>query len=193
MVKTLVLAVSLALLSPATPESVTLSVDRAVVTYGDPVHLSLVVEPPAEPVAVVGLPYDGGVYPAEPVPDGAGRWSVEDRPRITTQYRARAVSVDSAEAPVVEVRPRVHLVVISARRGLFYTRAQALRSYRDRMAWLQRRTSRGWKIVERVRLGPRSVVRFFASLPDGRSRVRIVVETAPGYVRGISRVAVIRR
>jgi hypothetical protein len=191
-VKPLVLAVSLALLSPAAPESVTLSADREVVTYGDPVHLSVVVEPPAERVSVVGLPYDGGVYPAEPVPDGSGRWSVEDRPLISTQYRARAESVDSAEAPVVEVRPRVHLVVISARRGLFYTRAEALRSYRGRRAWLQRRTSRGWRAVERVRLGSRSAVRFFASLPDGRSRVRIVVEEAPGYVRGISRIAVIR-
>jgi hypothetical protein len=186
------LAVVLALLA-AEPESVTLNAERSVVTYGDSVRLSVVVEPPTEHVSVVGLPYDGGSYPSEAVPDEAGRWIVDDRPSITTQYRARAGAIDGAEAPVVMVRPRVHLVVISARRGRFYVRAESLLSYRARSAWVQPRTPRGWSPVTRVRLGPRSAVRFSAPLPDGRSRVRVVVEPIPGYARGISRIAVIRR
>jgi hypothetical protein len=180
-------------LAPAGPESVTLEADRAVVTYGDPVHLSVVVEPPEERVSVIGLPYDGGSYATEPVPAGSGRRTVEDRPLITTQYRARAGDVDSAEAPVVTVRPRVHLVVISGRRGRFYTRAESLRSYHGRTARLERRTRRGWQPVERLRLGSRSAVRFSASLPPGLSRVRVAVEPSPGYAQGVSRVAVVRR
>jgi hypothetical protein len=93
----LFLAAALAL-APAPPESVTLDADRTVVTYGDPVRLSAVVEPPDERVSIIGLPYDGGSYPTQPVPGEAGRWSVEDRPLITTQYRARSGDVDSAEA-----------------------------------------------------------------------------------------------
>jgi hypothetical protein len=188
----LFLAAALAL-APAPPESVTLDADRTVVTYGDSVRLSAVVEPPDERVSIIGLPYDGGSYPTQPVPGEAGRWSVEDRPLITTQYRARSGDVDSAEAPVVAVRPRVHLVVISARRGRFYTRAESLRSYRGRAARLERRTGRGWRPVARVPLGRRSAVRFSAPLPAGRSRVRVVVDTIPGYAAGVSRVALIRR
>jgi hypothetical protein len=186
------LAVFVALLA-AGPESVTLSADRSMVTYGDPVQLRITVDPPTERVSLIGLPYDGGSYPKATVPDGSGRWRVLDRPLITTQYRAVAGDVDGSEAPVVAVRPRVHLVVISARRGLFYTRAESLRSYGGRTAWLQRRTSQGWRPVKRIRLGPRSAVRFFASLPAGRSRVRVVVEPTPGYTRGVSRVALSRR
>jgi hypothetical protein len=180
-------------LAPAGPESITLDADRAVVTYGDPVRLSVIVEPPDERVSVIGLPYDGGSYPTGPVPAGSGHWDVEDRPLITTQYRARSGDVDSMEAPVVAVRPRVHLVVISARRGRLYTRAESLRSYRGRTARLERRMTRGWQPVERLRLGSRSAVRFSASLPAGLSRVRVVVEPTPGYAQGVSRVAVIRR
>jgi hypothetical protein len=180
-------------LVPTGPESVTLTADRAVVTYGDPVRLDVVVEPPGERVAVIGLPYDGGSYPLETVAAGPGRWTVEDRPQITTQYRGRSGDVDSAEAPVVTVRPRVHLVVISARRGLFYARAESLRSYRGRTGWLERRMGTVWRPVKRLRLGSRSALRFSAALPEGGSRVRVVVEATPGYVRGISRVAAIRR
>jgi hypothetical protein len=182
-----------AVLLAADPGSITLSADRSVVTYGDPVELRVVVEPPDERVSVIGLPYDGGADPKATVPDGSGRWRVLDRPLITTQYRAVAGDVDSAKAPIVAVRPRVHLVVISARRGIFYTRAESLRSYRGRTAWLQRRTGSSWRRIKLVRLGSRSAVRFSASLPDGRSRVRVVVEPTPGYTRGISRVALIRR
>jgi hypothetical protein len=192
MLKLALLALVVALL-PGAPESLTLSADRTVVTYGDPVRLSGFVEPATEPVSVVGLPYDGGSYSSQAVPDGSGRWSADDRPLITTQYRARSGAVDSAEAPVVAVRPRVHLVVISARRGLFYTRAESLRSYRGRTASLERFTAYGWTPVREVRLGLRSSVRFHAPVPRGLSRVRVVVAPSPGYARGISRVAAIRR
>jgi hypothetical protein len=61
MLKPALLALVVALL-PGAPESLTLSVDRGAVTYGDPVRLSGVVEPAAERVFVVGRPYDGGSY-----------------------------------------------------------------------------------------------------------------------------------
>jgi hypothetical protein len=192
MLKPALLAVLLAFV-PGGPDSVTLNVDRRLVTFGDPVRLSGIVAPRAEPVTVFALPYDGGTYPAETVPDRAGQWELFAVPLVTTQYRARVDDVDSAETPVVAVRPRVHLVVISARRGVFHTRAEARFSYEGRSARLERLTRRGWRIVRSVRLGARSAVRFAATLPRGVSRVRVAVDPIPGYARGISRVARIRR
>ena len=129
--------------------------------------LQPVVEPPHQRVPVIGSGTTVALDPEQhcflwiwllprPLPPC-------DHVRTTA---AHAGDVDSAEAPVVAVRPRVHLVVISARRGLFYARAESLRSYRGRTAWLQRRTGRGWRPVKLVRLGSRSAVRFSASLPS---------------------------
>jgi hypothetical protein len=192
MLKSALLALTL-VLTPANPDSVTLAADRRVVTFGDTVRLSGVVAPASERVTLVALPYDGGSFPTEAAPDESGRFELDAVPRVTTQYRARAGEIDSAEAPVVTVRPRVHLVVLSARRGLFHARAEAHYSYEGRFAWLQRSTSRGWKRMKRVRLGESSAVRFIAPLPRGVYRVRVTVEPIPGYGRGISRVARIRR
>jgi hypothetical protein len=177
----------------AEPDSVTLEVEPQVATFGESVDLIGVVTPAAERVTVVALPYDGGAFPTVAVPDRAGHWRLSLRPRVTTQFRAQSGRVHSAEVPVVSVRPRVHLVVISARRGLFYVRTQAFFSYEGRTAFLQRLTRRGWRSVRRVRFGPRSTVRFRAQLPAGRSRIRVVVAPTAGYVSGFSRIAVVRR
>jgi hypothetical protein len=192
MLKPALLALLLAL-APGAPESVTLRAEPRTVTFGDRVRLSGVVAPDGDRVTVVALPYDGGAFPTDAAPGPDGRWGLFVQPLITTQYRAQAGAAESAEAPVVSVRPRVHLVVISARRGLFHTRAEALRSYRGRFAWFQRLTPQGWRPVKRLRLGSRSAARFRASVPRGPSRVRVVVEPVPGYERGVSRVARIRR
>jgi hypothetical protein len=192
MVRPILLAVLLAFV-PGSPDSVTLTADRRVVTFGETVRLSGVVAPAGERVTLFALPYDGGSYPTDTAPDESGRYELEAMPVVTTQYRARAGAVDSAETPVVTVRPHVHLVVLSARRGLFHTRAEADYSYEGRSASLQRATNRGWRRVTRIRLGSRSALRFTAPLPRGLSRVRVTVDPIPGYARGFSRVAAVRR
>jgi hypothetical protein len=174
-------------------ESLTLEAGARTVIYGDAVTLSGVVSPASGPVTVLALPYHGGAAAAVADPDRNGSWRLALTPLVTTQFRAVAGSVDSAETPVVSVRPRVHLLVLSARRGLFYTRAEALFGYQGRAAAFQRLDARGWRTVKRVRLGPRAAVRFRARLPRGVSRVRVAVEAGLGYARGLSRTALVRR
>jgi hypothetical protein len=144
-------------------------------------------------VTVLALPYHGGAVPATAATASDGGWRLSFTPRVTTQFRAVAGSVDSAETPVVSVRPRVHLVVLSARRGLFYTRAEALFGYEGRTAVFQRLGARGWRTLKRVRLGPRAAARFRARLPRGTSQVRVAVGAGLGYARGLSRTALVRR
>lgn len=189
---------SLCLVRPAQAgpaESLTLEAEARTVTYGDAVTLSGVVSPASatDRVTVLGLPYHGGAIPAVAATDRDGSWRLSVTPLVTTQFRAVAGSVDSAETPVVSVRPRIHLVVLSARRGLFHTRAEALFGYRGRTAVFQRLGARGWRTVGRVRLGLRAAARFRARLPLGPSRVRVATAAGSGYARGISRTALVRR
>jgi hypothetical protein len=190
---TIVLSLWLLMPAGAEPvESLTLEAGAHTVTYGDAVTLSGVVSPPTERVNVLALPYHGGAISTLAAPDRDGGWRLSFRPLVTTQFRAVAGSVDSAETPVVSVRPRVHLVVLSARRALFYTRVEALFGYHGRTAVFQRLGTHGWRRVKRVRLGPRAAVRFRARLPRGQSRVRVVVAAGSGYARGISRTALVQ-
>jgi hypothetical protein len=189
-----VLASLLAVPAQGSPDSLTLEVDARTVTYGDVVSLSGVLSPASEVarVTVLALPYDGGQEATVTTPDAEGRWRLAARPLVTTQFRAVAGTVDSADAPVVSVRPRVHLVVLSARRGLFYTRVEALSGYEGRTAAFQRLGARGWRTIEHVRLGSRGAVRFRARLPLGSSRVRVSTAPVPGYSAGVSRTARVR-
>jgi hypothetical protein len=191
----ILLSPCLTLPAHAGPESLTLEAGAEMVTFGDAVTLSGVVSPPSATarVTVLALPYHGGEIRAAALPGRDGSWRLSVTPRVTTQFRAVADSVESAETPVVFVRPRVHLVVLSARRALFYTRAEALLAYRGRTAAFQRLGARGWRTLKRVRLGPRGAVRFRAALPPGASRVRVAVPAGAGYAPGTSRTALVRR
>jgi hypothetical protein len=198
-VKTLLLtiaaAVSLSGPAQAAPESLTLEAGARTITFGEAVTLSGVVSPvsPGDRVTVLALPFHGGAVPTVADPDPDGGWRVVVRPLITTQFRAVIGVLDSAETPVVAVRPRVHLVVLSARRGLFYTRAEGLFGLRGRRADLQLLGAGGWRTLRSVRLGRRGAVRFRARLPRGTSRIRVLVAAGAGYARGLSRTALLRR
>jgi hypothetical protein len=55
---------------------------------------------------------------------------------------------------------------------------------------LQRRTSLGWRTVKRERLGVRSRIEFRATLPKGRSTLRVafsVNQAGTGYLGGFSK------
>jgi hypothetical protein len=174
-------------------ESLTLEAGPRTVVYGDSVELRGVLSPPsaADRVTVLALPYHGGSISADADPDPDGSWRLSFTPLVTTQFRAVAGGIDSAETPVVSVRPRVHLVVLSARRGLFYTRVEALIGYRGRTAAFQLLGRRGWRTLKYVTLGPNAAVRFRADLRR-RARVRVTVAAGSGYARGVSRTALVR-
>jgi hypothetical protein len=128
------------------------------------------------------------------VTGAGGVWYYLARPPIHTSYIADWKGVTSG-ATVVGVRPRVRFRRIG--RARFVTRVVAAKSFRGRLAKLQRRTSAGrWVTVKRVRLKRRSAATFRVRLRRGRSRIRIVMsvnQAGPGYLAGISRTIVYRR
>lgn len=192
----IILSLGVVLPARAAPvESLTLDAGPRTVVYGESVELHGVLSPAwaADRVTVLALPYHGGSVPADADPDRDGSWRLSFTPLVTTQFRAVAGGVDSAETPVVAVRPRVHLVVLSARRGLFYTRVEALFGYRGRTVAFERLGAQGWRTLKYVRLGPGAAVRFRVPLRrHGASRVRVTVTAGSGYARGVSRTALVR-
>jgi plastocyanin len=175
--------------------AVTIATTQRQVTLGGSVELSGSVagEPRAgRQIVVVAKPYLGIETRTTVVTDFDGTWSLSVRPRIRTEYAAESGNVVSAESPIVYVRPAVQLRVLNARLGRFYTKVAALRSYRGKPVTIQRLRGSTWVKVRRVRLGAGSAVRFTARLPR-TARIRVLVPSAPGYLQGFSRTALIRR
>jgi plastocyanin len=143
-------------------------------------------------VTIIATPHQGTETRTTALTDADGTWRLVVRPRIRTEYRAESGNTTSSEQPVVFVRPAVQLKVLSARRGRFYTKVGALRSYQGKLATVQRLRGETWVKVKRVRLGTGSAVRFTARLPR-TARVRVLVPASPGYLQGFSRTALVRR
>ena len=124
--------------------------------------------------------------------DGSWRWLA--KPRIRTSYAAQWAGALSA-ASVVGVRPAVSLRRTAS--GLFSTRVVAARSFAGRGVRLQRRSATGrWITIRRVRLNGRSAALIRATLPRGRSVLRIAMsvnQAGAGYLAGFSRTIVVRR
>jgi hypothetical protein len=93
------------------------------------------------------------------------------------------------------VRPAVSFRRTGRRK--FVTHVFGARAFARHVVQLQRLTSnRRWVTVKRVHLGKRSGARFRASLPVGRSVLRIAMsvnQAGPGYLAGFSRTIVYRR
>ncbi len=174
--------------------SVTIAATKRTVSLGSAIELSgnITGAREGQQVVVVAKPY-GGVETRTPVvTESDGGWSLLVRPRIRTEYRAEWGNTMSDQAPIVYVRPAVQLRVLSARAGRFYTKVSALRSYQGKLVTFQRLKGNAWSKVRRVRLGRGGVVRFTARLPR-TARVRVLVPSAPGYVQGFSRTALVKR
>jgi plastocyanin len=176
--------------------SVTIASTQRQITLGSSVELSgnVTGAPRAgQQVVVVAKPYQGTETRTTAITDSDGTWSLRVRPRIRTEYSAESGNIVSTQSPIVYVRPAVALRVLNARLGRFYTKVTALRSYRGKFVTIQRLTAGGtWAKVRRVRLAAGSAARFTARLPR-TARVRVLVPSAPGYLQGFSRTALVRR
>jgi hypothetical protein len=123
-----------------------------------------------------------------------GAWRYLAKPRIGTSYRA---SWNRGLSPAADVGVRPAVSFRRTARGSFAARVAGARSFARRVVQLQRRTSTGrWVTVKRVRLRARSAATFRASLPVGRSVLRVAMsvnQAGPGYLAGFSRTIVYRR
>jgi phosphodiesterase/alkaline phosphatase D-like protein len=116
-----------------------------------------------------------------------GTWSYLARPRIATSYRA-SWRGGMSQPVTVAVHPRITLK--RTRTGHFVARVVARRSFAHRTVQLQRRKAGRWVTIKRTRLGIHSRIEFRATLPKGRSTVRIafsVNQAGVGYLGGASR------
>jgi plastocyanin len=173
--------------------SVTISTTQRTVTLGSSVELSGDINAGAgQQVVVVADSYRGPETRTPVITESDGSWSLRVRPRIRTEYHAEWGQTPSAQSPIVYVRPAVQLRVLRAQTGRFYTKVVALRSYRGKLVTVQRLRGSVWVKVKRVRLGVGSAARFTARLPR-TARVRVLVPSAPGYLQGFSRTALVRR
>jgi hypothetical protein len=149
-----------------------------------------------ERVAVLGRRYDETAFRilATVITGNGGAWGFVTSPGIGSTYAARWNDATSA-AIAVGVRPRIAFRVLTGKR--FSVRVLGARSFAGRFVKLQRRTSRGtWVTVRRARLNLRSARIFRATLPRGRSAVRVVMsvnQAGAGYLGGLSRTIVVRR
>jgi hypothetical protein len=177
---------------------VTLSAPALYVVYGRGILLSGLVPTrrAGESVTIFAQPLDGGsprsVATVLTAVDGTWRWLA--KPRIRTSYAAQWAGALSP-ASIVGVRPAVSLRRTAT--GRFATRVVAARSFAGRGVQLQRRSSTGrWITIKRARLNGRSSASIKATLPRGRSVLRIAMsvnQAGAGYLAGFSRTIVVRR
>ena len=178
---------------PTGTRSVTITSTQRQVALGSSLELSGSISAGAgQQVIVVAKPYQGVETRTPVLTESDGDWSLRVRPRIRTEYHAEWGQTMSAQSPVVYVRPAVQLRVLNARTGSFSTKVTAVRSYRGKFVTLQRLSGSNWVKVKRIRLGTGSAARFTARLPR-TARIRVLVPTAPGYLQGFSRTALVRR
>jgi hypothetical protein len=137
-----------------------------------------------EQVVVYAQPYgEGSPRSVATVLSGAGgTWQYLARPRIATTYQA-SWRGKLAASVTIAVRPRVTFTRLKS--GRFVSRVLAGRSFAGRFVQLQRWNGVRWVTVRRARLGLRSRTEFRATLPKGRSTLRIafsVNQAGAGYL-----------
>ena len=143
-------------------------------------------------VVVVAKPYRGAETRTAVTTESDGDWSLRVRPKIRTEYQVEWGNTVSSNAPIVYVRPRVQLRVLNRVAGRLYVKVTALTSYRGKLVTLQRLSGGTWVKVRRARIGAGSVARFTARLPK-TARIRVLVQSAPGYLQGASGTVLVRR
>jgi hypothetical protein len=178
---------------------VTLSANASVpVVYGNSVLLtgSVPTKRANESVVVYAQRYGetSFVQVATVLTNAGGAWSYLARPRIQTAYRAgwnRGLSA----ATTIGVRPTVSFRRLAS--GKFLTHVAAGRTFAGRYVQVQRRRTNGkWQTLKRVRLNPRSSATFKATLPKGRSTLRIALsvnQAGAGFLGATSRTILVRR
>jgi len=181
-----------------TTAGVTITALARQIVYGGRVRLSGVVptHQANEQVVVFAQPYGEGSFRsiATVLTGVNGTWEYLVAPKIGTAYEASWRGGMSAPMSIA-VHPRLTLTRLAS--GHLVARVIAARSFAHRIVQLQRRTGGRWVTIKRVRLGLRSRTEFRATLPTGRSSLRIafsVNQAGPGYLGGTSRaLTVVRR
>ena len=180
-----------------TTAGVTLVAAAKDVVYGGRITLSGIVPTKAanEQVVVYVQPYGEGSFRtvATILTGIGGTWSYIARPQIATNYEA-SWRGGMSSVLTVAVHPRIAFTRL--RNGHFVASVRGGRSFAHRIVQLQRRTSFGWRTVKRVRLGVRSRIEFRATLPKGRSTLRVafsVNQAGAGYLGGYSKTLGVTR
>jgi len=169
--------------------SVTIGVSRLFLVFRNPVQVagSVANGRPGQNVIVAITRYGGQQETRTVTTDADGTWSLSDRPRIRSGYKASWEGGESTQSPFVNVRPLVIFRVLSHRANRLYVKVAAQRSYAGRFVHLQRRTNAGsWFTTKRVKLNRRGEARFIDRFPRGRTQARMWVNSAPGYIPGFS-------
>jgi len=92
------------------------------------------------------------------------------------------------------VHPRVTLIRL--KNGHFVVRVLGGHSFARKIVQLQRRSGSHWSTIRRVRLGAKSRVELKATLPKGRSTLRVafsVNQAGGGFLGGTSAPLTVRR
>ncbi len=181
-----------------TTAGVTLATPARLVVYGRGVMLSGAVPTRrgGEVVALLAQRFGeaSSTTIANVVTAADGSWRYLTKPTIRTSYVA-SWNRGSSPATVVGVRPAVSIRRLPS--GRLATRVTGGRSFAGRFVQLQRRSPAGrWMTIKRTRLNARSRAVIGATLPKGRSVLRIAMsvnQAGEGYLAGFSRRLVYRR
>jgi hypothetical protein len=207
-------AAGLAAVTPAVAQdpTITLSIgkpgggprgEETTVTFGDKVRVSGSISParPGETVIMQVSRWDGRKSNHTLVTDSQGRFELIHRPALRTEYQARWDTGDFATNREVaaRVRPKVFLRVRSVRRSSrhmtirFSMRTVAVRTRGGRMWAILQRGVTGTTWTPKLTIGSLDGLSatFTATFRRGTQRIRIVVG-GTGYVKGTSRVVVVR-
>lgn len=138
---------------------------------------------------------ENGTFRAEvPVSEAPGRYTVRATQRdasgaTLSDFATLVVAIgDAEEGPIITLR------ILNAETGVFLATVRPTRAYRGKAVYLQRRTAGRWRVVKKIRLGPRSTRRFSAQLPRGRSWVRVFVPKVGRRTHAaVSRAVLVRR
>jgi plastocyanin len=181
------------------PPSVAIAASTPIVTYGAQIHVTGQVssKQAGEQVVLFGKPYPQGsfVEVARVLTTGDGVFDFVTAPTLLTEYQAHWTSVSSIVVRV-EVKPRI-TIRYNRRTRMFTTTVTGASSFAGRSVYLQRLSAFGqWVNVKKVVLREGGQRSFRATLPRGRSNVRIfmtVNQAGAGYLAGLSGVWTLTR
>ncbi len=181
------------------PPAVTIGASLPIIVYGQAVSLSGSVSSgnANETVTIWAQPYPQAslqqVATLKTATGGVWQYALAPSPKIFTNYQARWNGRTSLTVGV-SVRPRIRL---SYRNGKFSTAVQAGTSHAGKSVIVQRLSRFGqWVTIRKVRLGGRSTALFRATLPKGKSRIRVAMsvnQAGAGYLAGYSPTITVRR
>jgi len=181
------------------PPAVTIGASLPIIVYGQQVTLSGAVSSgnADENVTIYAQPYPQASFQQlttlKTTTGGVWQLILSPSPTIFTNFQARWNGRTSITVGV-QVRPRIRL---SHRNGKFYTAVQSATSHAGKAVIAQRLSRFGqWVTIKKVRLGGRSTAVFKATVPKGKSRVRVAMsvnQAGAGYLAGFSPTITVRR